>query len=258
MNSLVIEQILRECTFTGLRVDVAPYVKYRENESPNPKVLHQMEHLIESLETDGRVHPKFGRTTDTGRFIFKQPNLLVLGRDSKPMIVPDEGHVMMEVYFKHSELRAAQVLSGDTDFLALFDQPDIHQYMADKLNIGRNAAKHTVFNALYNIRYVPFTKEYLACFPVLEGWVAVNSYARNTSRQLQRKVVDAVDIAMPTVYKLLKDTKARIACPSHDGMYLSCPVDAQESVTALVKYAMTPNLLNAEVEVRSSTSMLTW
>lgn len=257
-----VEQILHDCYVNGVRIDPEPYHQYLESGSTEPKTLRQMESLISYAAGTGRVHPSFGRHHQNGRITYRNPNLVALGWKAKALILPDEGHVMMQAYFRHAELRAAAVLSGDLDFLALLAQPDVHQYMADKMGIGRTSAKQAIFNGLYRLEF-PHAWEYLSHFPKLFDWVSPSDpdgdwvYSRppNRAHDLQRFCAEATDLELFTVQNILTDTGARVLCPMPDGIYLSCPMKEQEQVKALVLKAMEQNLLDASVEVSIGANM---
>lgn len=255
-TKLTVDQILDDCTEIGVRVDLQPLADYPNSLFQNPKVLRHMQIVAKATTSAGRCHPRFSRNQNNHRISSRDPNLLALSQNARAMIVPDDGHVMFEAFFRLAELRALQVLSQDQDYLAMLEQPDPHQYMADKLGVSRQYAKMTAYRAPYwemfkkvDFLYpTPPVNEYLACFPKLKGWLD-SMTPQEAARYVQRFAASALDAVMPDVEFNLRGTGARILFPHVDGLILTVPKELEEAVKEQVTANMMPNFLNAPVLV---------
>ena len=269
LKELAIDHLLLGCTLKGVRIDPDFALPSGGELERDKKVQATVANIKESAKEDGRIHPLFGRHKTTNRITVSRPNLLAIKEDVKRMILPDRGHVMMECYFKHAELRCAQVVSGDTDFFAMLNTLDPHEFMGAKLGIPRNAAKTAAFAALSNKPhvgwiaenpveggwYATWPKRYLEHFPVLRDWLAANRFNHNASTQIQTMGSAALDEMLYKVAVELDGTGARIVMPSIDGLMVSVPEGREEYLREQIRFAMSQNCLNAYVEINTSTTL---
>ena len=95
---------------------------------------------------DGRIHAQFSPLAETGRFRTSKPNVqnwpkraegamieVFGGKDKMPqpirsIIVPDDGHVLMEADYSQAELFVLAALSGDDNMMSALTTPgkDLH------------------------------------------------------------------------------------------------------------------------------------
>lgn len=81
---------------------------------------------------DGNVHCEIDPLgADTGRPVYKRPNLVGIGRDFRPMIVPDRlGYGLAELDFVAEEIFIAAVIHGDEELLRDVNRGDPYRRVA--------------------------------------------------------------------------------------------------------------------------------
>jgi len=108
--------------------------EYREASSIFGSFLQGMQ---ERLGSDGRLHPDFIlHGTRTGRISCHNPNMQNLPRGSivKDLILPDEGHVLVNADYKTLEVVVASALSGDDAMQRPFHEGiDFHGQTTDAI-----------------------------------------------------------------------------------------------------------------------------
>lgn len=99
------------------------------------------------------IHPTFQmHGTVTGRLSSARPNLQQVPRDSKvkDVFIADEGKQLWEVDYRNLEMRLAAVYSQNETLLTTFRaEGDVHQQVADDLQIDRHKAKTVNFLIIY-------------------------------------------------------------------------------------------------------------
>lgn len=128
------------------------------------KQLEQVETLLASIESDGRIHASFKPTgTDTGRFSCSGPNLQNVSRGQmRSAFVAAPGHRLVIADYSQIELRIAAAIADETAMLEAFRaREDLHRQTA-ALVLGktldsvtkddRQLAKAVNFGLLYGQR----------------------------------------------------------------------------------------------------------
>lgn len=102
---------------------------------------------------NARIHPTFKQHgTLTGRLSCADPNLQQIPRDSevKKLFLPDEDCELWEFDYRNIEMRLAAVYAEEQVMLETFRaEGDVHQLVADQLEIDRQSAKVINFLILY-------------------------------------------------------------------------------------------------------------
>jgi len=109
------------------------------------KAAQQAESLLESIESDGRIHGKFEPTgTDTGRFSSKSPNLQNIGRgELRECFVAQDGHNLIVADYSQIELRAAAAIAGEAKMIEAYRRgDDLHKLTAATV-LGKSLEKVT-------------------------------------------------------------------------------------------------------------------
>lgn len=127
---------------------------------------------------DGKLHPSFNITADTGRTTCKSPNIQQVPQSSKlrNIITAPKGRVVAEVDLSQAELRVASVLSGDKNMIHAYQSgSDLHQKTMQLIKGGkkpkddeeakrwRTEAKSANFGLLYGMSantYQEYAKGY--------------------------------------------------------------------------------------------------
>jgi len=111
------------------------------------------ENYLSLVGSGDRLHPSFKQFgTVTGRLSCENPNLQQVPRDSevKKMFLPEENMQLWEIDFRNLEMRMAAVYSNCQPLLEVFrNEGDVHQTVADRLNISRQVSKIVNFLLIY-------------------------------------------------------------------------------------------------------------
>lgn len=104
------------------------------------------------LAPDGRIHPVLipnGATT-TSRMSSSGPNMQNFSADTRSILVPDPGYVLLSVDYDQVELRVVAALAREQKMIdVILAGGDLHQLTADELGIARPVAKMTNFLIVY-------------------------------------------------------------------------------------------------------------
>ena len=97
------------------------------------KSAQQAESLLDSIESDRRIHGRFEPTgTDTGRFSSKSPNLQNIGRgELRDCFIAPPGSCLIVADYSQIELRAAAAIAGETKMVEAYKRgDDLHKLTA--------------------------------------------------------------------------------------------------------------------------------
>lgn len=104
------------------------------------------------ISTDGAVRATYKlHGTDTGRTSCANPNLQQVPESLKHLFVARKGHVFVGWDNNTHEVRGIAYYSQDPTLCNILNTPgvDFHQFLADKIGVERQIAKHSFFAAAY-------------------------------------------------------------------------------------------------------------
>lgn len=109
--------------------------------------------FLTRCDQDGYLHPTFKQHgTLTHRLSAENPNPQQIPREGlvKGLFMPDEGCDLVEFDYRTIEFRLGAVYAGVESLLEVFRRNgDLHQEVAERLNISRPVAKNVNFTILY-------------------------------------------------------------------------------------------------------------
>lgn len=165
---------LEEWSKEGIHEIVDVLLKYK-------KLVKQLQ-FVDSWEDlsqyDGKIHPSFNITADTGRTTCKEPNIQQVPQEStlRNVITCPKGRKFIEVDMSQAELRVASIFSEDENMIHAYQSgSDLHQKTMELIKGGkkpkndqeakrwRTEAKSANFGLLYGMSaksYQEYAKGY--------------------------------------------------------------------------------------------------
>lgn len=175
------------------------------NEYANWKIavtkVSNLEKLIESVGSDGRIHASYRQMgTDTGRLSCASPNLQQVNRGAefRSKFVADPGYVLVVADFSQIELRVAAELSGEPRMLEAYQAGrDLHTETASLITnvpleevtkAARTSAKIANFGLLYGAGPATLRKQ------------AMTEYGIDMDMKEAKSIVEGFRAAYPQLY----------------------------------------------------------
>ena len=187
--------------------DVARLLEYRQ---VTKAISAYLLPLLDRLGPDNRVHPSFNaHRIVTGRFSCSDPALQTIPREGtnsevRELFEPEPGMVFVGADLPNGELRVLASMANEAVWLKAFrDGTDLHQVMADMMNVDRHTGKTCNFSLTYGA----------GAFKVAE------TLARGTGRppnvNAARRLVARYWEAAPNVRRLMEDLGNRWAADGY-------------------------------------------
>lgn len=114
------------------------------------KRLRHVGMVANGADRDGRVRPDIAiNGADTGRTIYRNPNVTALRKDHRPLLLADPGHVLVSADYANAELRTAAAFVDDPAFTAMVTGTDIYSMLGRAVGTTRPIAKRSLIAMLY-------------------------------------------------------------------------------------------------------------
>lgn len=105
--------------------------------------------VLDTMKSDGRVHPKVTSLQRSGRWSFTDPGVTIFGernerlKADKALFIAEEGKVLAGFDYSSADARAMAALSGDDEFARRFEEDE----NGDALYDGHNLTGEAIFGA---------------------------------------------------------------------------------------------------------------